>query len=87
MLVEYDNETETTRFYVSDFPGLDPTAETLEVSPDVVVDIDLDGQPVSVEVQLRPAKIDAAVLGPLRARFPDLTDDVLHARDNMMRTS
>jgi uncharacterized protein YuzE len=87
MLVEFDTDSNATRFYVNRFPGLDPTAEILDVSEDVSVDIDEDGRALAVEVLVGPCAIEPLTLEPLRERFPSLIGDVLHALDAMKRSS
>lgn len=69
MLVHYDSEADATTIEV----GTGELSRTVEVvDGHVLVDVDAEGRPVSVEILCAPADVGEPVYAALAERFPVL---------------
>lgn len=69
MLVHYDSEADATTVEL----GSGEVSRTVEVvDGHVLVDLDAQGRPVSVEILCAPADVDDSVYAALAAAFPAL---------------
>jgi uncharacterized protein YuzE len=72
MMVTYTGDA--TYVYLTDVQP--PVARTVSLSGLVMVDLDVDGQPVGVEFAVPPAKITDGMLHRVADRFPDQFKDL-----------
>ena len=73
MIVEFDTEAQATYFRVSDE---ERAAETVDLSDELLVDVDEHGRPIGVDVLRAPAGVDEGLLALLASRFPEVAEHV-----------